>query len=325
MVITKTPYRVSLFGGGTDYPQWYREHGAQILASTINKYCYVLARFMPPFLGHKYRIFWSKMETVDRLEDIEHRAVRGCLKYLGIDEGFEINHAGDLPARSGLGSSSAFTVGMLNALHVLKKQYATKEELAREAMDVEQNVLKETVGIQDQIECAYGGLNHIQIHRNGTFDVHPIVLPENRVRAFAAHCMLFFTGLQRNSSEIAQAQVSNAHRKEHELRALQALVRPALDTLVQGYLPKFGSLLDESWAVKRTLSDKVSNPQIDAIYTRARQAGAAGGKLLGAGSGGFMLIFASPTVQADVREALADLLEVPFSLESSGTSVVLAS
>ena len=324
MVITKTPYRVSFFGGGTDYSEWYREHGGSVLTSTIDKYCFVLARYMPPFLGTRYRVFWSKMEMVNTLDEIQHVGVRACLRYLGIDEGFEINHAGDLPARSGLGSSSAFTVGMLNALHVLKREHVPKEDLAREAMDVEQNVLKETVGIQDQIECAHGGVNLIEIRRDGSYDVQPVIMSSVRRKQFERHCMLFFTGLQRSASEVAAAQVSNAHRKGAELRAIAELVPIAVDAMLHDEMKEFGALLDESWAIKRTLSDKVSNPQIDGIYARARQAGAYGGKILGAGSGGFMLIFAAPDVQRDVREALAELLEVPFAFEYSGTQIVLS-
>lgn len=322
MVITRTPYRVSFFGGGTDYQGWYSEHGGAVLTSTIAYYCYLCVRFMPPFLGHRYRVFWSKMENVDRIEDIQHRGVAACLRYLGIDEGFEINHAGDLPARSGLGSSSAFTVGMLNALHVLQRRHATKQELANQAIDVEQNVLKETVGIQDQIECAHGGINHIEIRRDGSYDVQPVILSTYRTEHLAKHCLLFFTGLQRNASEIADAQVSNAARKEAELRAIQALVPQAIEALRNDSMESFGCLLDESWAIKKTLSDKVTTPEIDRIYSRARQAGAIGGKLLGAGSGGFMLIFCTPELQRDVREALPELLEVPFVFDRSGTQVV---
>lgn len=179
MIITRTPYRVSFFGGGTDFESFYREHGGAVLTSTIDKYCYLSARYMPPFLGYKYNVCWSKMERVNLLSEIQHSGVRGCLEYKNIDRGFEVNHAGDLPARSGLGSSSAFTVGMLYALHALQGIHVNKNRLAREAIEVEQNILKETVGIQDQIECAHGGLNHIEIHRNGSYTINPIIIKES--------------------------------------------------------------------------------------------------------------------------------------------------
>ena len=325
MVITRTPYRVSFFGGGTDYSEWYKEHGGMVLTSTIDRYAYLCVRFMPAFLGTRYRVFWSKMEAVNTLDEIQHVGVRACLRYLGIDEGFEINHAGDLPARSGLGSSSAFTVGMLHALHTLRRQYVSRRDLALEAIDVEQNVLKETVGVQDQIECAHGGLNLIEIRRDGSYDLRQVVMEVGRIKRFEEYCMLFFTGLQRNASDIAQAQVSNAHRKQTELKAIAGFVPQAVEALTGGELARFGRLLDESWAIKRTLSDKISTPAIDEIYWNAKQAGALGGKLLGAGSGGFMLLFVEPHYQNDVRAAMGDLLEVPFKLENFGSQVVTAS
>jgi len=323
MIIVRSPYRVSFFGGGTDYPGWYREHGGAVLTSTLDSYCYLSLRKMPAFLGTKYRVFWSKMEAVDRLEDIQHAGVRGCLKYLGVDDGIEVNHAGDLPARSGLGSSSAFTVGMLHALHALKGEHVGPGRLAAEAVDVEQNVLEETVGIQDQIECAHGGLNHITIRPDGEYTVSPVILRDGILRALESRLMLFFTGLQRHASEIASAQVTNAGAKERELTAIAGLVPKALESLTGGDLARFGELLHESWLLKRELSPLVSNPQIDGIYRRAREAGAIGGKVLGAGGGGFFLFYVPPGLQPAVREALSDLVEAPFRFGSEGSRVVL--
>lgn len=323
MIIVRSPYRVSFFGGGTDYQQWYSERGGAVLTSTLDRYCYLSIRYMPAFLGTKYRVFWSKMEAVDRLEDIEHSGVRGCLQALNIDDGIEVNHAGDLPARSGLGSSSAFTVGMLHALHALRGEYVGPQQLAREAIQVEQDVLKETVGIQDQIECAHGGFNFIEIRPDGDYKVSPVVMTKGKLLALQDRLMLFFTGLQRHASEIAETQVSNAERKHKELAGIADLVPKALRCLVEGNLAEFGSLIHETWVLKRELSDKVSNPVIDDIYYRAKIAGALGGKVLGAGGGGFFLFYVPNGRQQAVREALGDLMEVPFRFGSEGSKVVL--
>lgn len=324
MIITRTPYRVSLYGGGTDYPSWYKEHGGIVLTSTIDRYCYLSVRYMPEFLGYKYNACWSKMERVNNLKDIEHSGVRGCLQFMGVDEGFEINHAGDLPARSGLGSSSAFTVGMLHALHALQGRHVSKASLAREAIEVEQIVLKETVGIQDQIECAHGGFNVIDIHRDGEYTVRPVIIPPSRKSALEGKLMLFFTGLQRNSSEIADAQVSNIERKEYELKAIQSLVPKALEAVTNGNLEEVGNLLHETWMLKRELSDKVSNNEIDRLYDNARVAGATGGKLLGAGGGGFFLFYVPEDRHASVREAMCGLHDIPFKFDNGGSQIVLS-
>lgn len=323
MIIVRSPYRVSFFGGGTDYPSWYYQHGGAVLTSTLDRYCYLSIRRMPPFLGTKYRVFWSKMEAVDSLEEIQHSGVRGCLKALHVTEGIEVNHAGDLPARSGLGSSSAFTVGMLHALHALKGEFVGPERLAREAVYVEQEVLKETVGIQDQIECAHGGLNLIEIRPDGGYKVSPIIMPVHQQRELQSRLLLFFTGLQRHASEIASDQVQNADRKQHELARIAALVPNAVEALTSGNLAAFGCLLHETWMLKRELSDKVSTPEIDELYYRACKAGALGGKVLGAGGGGFLLFYVPLEDQAAVREALSGLLEVPFRFGNEGSRVVL--
>lgn len=313
-----------MFGGGSDYPSWYKEHGGMVLTSTIDKYCYLSVRYMPAFLGYKYNACWSKMERVNKLNDLEHSGVRGCLQYMGIDEGFEINHAGDLPARSGLGSSSAFTVGMLHALHALQGRHVSKAQLASEAIEVEQVVLKETVGIQDQIECAHGGFNVIEIYRDGEYTVRPVIIHADRKASLESKLMLFFTGLQRHSSEIADSQVSNIERKEHELKAIQNLVPKALEAMTNGNLDDVGSLLHETWMLKRELSDKVSNKEIDGLYTAAREAGAIGGKLLGAGGGGFFLFYVPEDRHASVREAMNGLLDIPFKFENGGSQIVLS-
>jgi len=278
---------------------------------------------MPAFLGSKYRVFWSKMETVDTIDEIQHAGVRGCLRYLGIDDGIEVNHAGDLPARSGLGSSSAFTVGMLHALHAMQNHEVSKGMLADEAIEVEQKVLGETVGVQDQIQCAYGGFNYINIRGDGAYEVHPLHLTDDWSAEFAAHLMLVFTGIQRHASEIAKAQMTNADNREGHLHKIVALVPDAMDALARESAGDFGKLLHDTWQLKRELSDKVTNSEIDSLYEVARSNGAMGGKLLGAGGGGFMLLFAPPEKHQQIKNAM-NLITAPVRFENHGTQLVLS-
>ena len=298
-----------------------------MLATTIDRYCYLSVRHMPNFLGTKYRVFWSKSETVDRVADIQHGGVRGCLQFMGLDgdnvEGIEVNHAGDLPARSGLGSSSAFTVGMLHALHALQGWKPSRALLASQAIQVEQEVLKETVGIQDQIQCAWGGVNIIRIGRDGSHTVETLPLAPERQARVENHLMLAFTNLQRHASEIAKAQVSNVDRKQDELHAIAAFVPAGAEAVRRGDVMDLGRLLHESWMLKRQLSDKIAPPEIDVLYEKARASGAWGGKLLGAGGGGFMLLCAPPDRHIAIADALG-LTCIPVRFEGRGSQVVLA-
>ena len=322
MIISRTPFRVSFFGGGTDYPVWFREHGGAVLATT-NKYCYISCRYLPPFFDHRSRIVWSQIELVKAPEEIQHPAAREVLAFLGIKDGVELHHQGDLPARTGLGSSSAFTVGLLNALHGLRGEMVGKEQLAREAIHVEQERLKENVGSQDQVSCAHGGLNRVDFWGERNFRTTPITIPWARLNELQDHLMLFFTGVSRNASEIAGEQISAVPGKVRELRVIQQMVDEAIDILKgPRSLLDFGKLLDEGWQLKRSLTDKISTPFIDEIYERARRGGAIGGKLIGAGGGGFLLLFARPEEQPRVRAALDGLLEVPFRFESVGANVI---
>lgn len=324
MIITRTPFRVSLFGGGTDNKEWYERHGATILTSSIDKYCYLSARFLPPFFHHKHRIVHSQVELPNVVQDIQHPGVRACLQHLGIEDGMEVHHQGDLPARSGLGSSSAFTVGLLNALHGLRRTMRSKRELADEAVHVEQVVLREVVGVQDQIQCAFGGLNVIEIDRAGTYSVRPVPLSLARLDDLQARLMLFYTGIVRYSSEIAAQTVAMIREgvKDDALLVLASMAVPALAHLQAGRWQELGELLDYSWALKRRLSPLVTTAAIEDIYGRARDAGAGGGKLLGAGGGGFMLFLVSPEKQAAVRAALAGLVEIPVRFEFEGSRVI---
>lgn len=325
MIISRTPFRVSFFGGGTDYPKWFREHGGVVLATTIDKYCYISCRYLPPFFEHRYRIVYSKIENVKQISEIDHPAVRAVLDYLRCDTGLEIHHDGDLPARSGLGSSSSFTVGLINAVMALRGRHISKEEVAKQAIHIEQNVLQENVGSQDQISAAYGGFNKIQFKPDDTFTVTPIILPRDRLHELQSHLMLFFTGLSRTASEIAKTKIENISIKQVELSRMQAMVDEAMSLLQDDKRPitDFGQLLHESWKYKRSLSKQVSTQEIDQIYAAAMKAGALGGKLLGAGGGGFMLLFVPPEKQEKMREVLASLVHVPFAFEDSGSRIVL--
>lgn len=324
MIITRTPFRISFFGGGTDYPVWYREHGGAVLATTINKYCYLSCRWLPPFFDYRSRILYSTIENVQSNDEIQHPSVRACLEYLEIREGVEIHHSGDLPARTGLGSSSSFTVGLLQALHTLKQQLCHKRQLAEEAIHVEQELLQENVGAQDQTMAAFGGLNRISFHPDGRVSVQPVVIQPERLDRFESHLMLYFTGFSRIASEIAQQQIQNTPKRTTELHTMYQMVDEGLDILAnpRRSLDEFGRLLDEGWRMKRRLSDKISNPALDEIYDRGVRAGALGGKLLGAGGGGFMLFFVPPERQAAFLSEMSGFLRVPFALESHGAQLV---
>jgi D-glycero-alpha-D-manno-heptose-7-phosphate kinase len=324
MIITRTPLRVSFFGGGTDYPAWFREHGGAVLATTIDKYLYLHCRYMPPFFGFKHRVVWSRIELVHSTGEIAHPAIRGILEWMKVGEGLEILHHGDLPARTGLGSSSSFSVGLLHALHALRGELVSKRKLAEEAIFVEQQVLQENVGVQDQIQSAFGGLNRIDIRTDGSFEVSPLVVQADRLVWLQKHLLLLYTGLSRTASEIAAEQVSSMNSKTAELTAMRQMVDEGERILVgNGNLSDFGRLLDESWKLKRSLSSKIAPDFVNEIYDTACRAGAAGGKLLGAGGGGFMLIFVQPDRRAAVLKALGKLLPVPFQFERGGTQIVL--
>jgi len=325
MIITSTPLRISFFGGGTDYPVWFREHGGSVLSTTIDKSCFITCRWLPPFFEYHSRISYTKVENVGINDAIQHPSVRACLQYLGINEGVEIHHIADLPARTGLGTSSAFTVGLLLGLYALKNQMRDKRTLAAEAIHVEQDLLQEAVGAQDQISAAYGGFNRIFFHPDGTIDVQRILLASDRLAELENHLALYFTGFSRIASEVAQEQVRVTPQKAAELKAMLQLVDAAQDIVVdpQRDLDEFGRLLHESWQIKRSLTQKISNPEIDEIYQAGLSAGALGGKLLGAGGGGFMLFYVPPEKRAALRQRLKKLLCVPFAFSSKGSEVVL--
>jgi D-glycero-alpha-D-manno-heptose-7-phosphate kinase len=323
MIICRTPYRISFFGGGTDYPVWYQDQGGAVLSTTINHYCYLHCRILPPFFKHKSRVVWSKVEEVLDHELIEHPPVRAILNYLNIKEGIEIHHTGDLPARSGIGSSSAFTVGLLNAFYALSGYQLNKNDLARKAIHIEHHVLKENVGIQDQIATAFGGFNKISIKPNGDFNVTPMAHLSDRTLKLQNHLLLFFTGISRTASEIAEQKIKSIPGKKYQLLHIHKLVNEAVNVLTQGHdINDFGRLLHETWLLKRQINDQIAPAFINDIYEKARAAGALGGKLLGAGGGGFMVFFVEPEHQQHVCEALKDLLRVPFEFELNGSEII---
>ena len=325
MIISKTPFRISFFGGGTDYPEWYHENGGSVLATTIDKYCYISCRHLPPFFEHKHRIVYSKIESVKTTEEIQHPVVRAVLSNLSITDGLEIHHDADLPARSGLGSSSSFTVGLINVLNALKGLQISKQDLAKQATYIEQEVLKETVGNQDQILAAFGGFNRIDFHPDDSFNISPVIINKDLVEQLQSHMLLFFTGLSRFSSDIASDKVSNFTNRFQELTRIKEMVDEGMSILQNPSTPimDLGKLMHESWKLKRSLSVKVSTPKIDEIYEAGIKAGATGGKILGAGGGGFILFFAEPKNHKKIIERLKSLVHVVFHFDDVGSKIVV--
>jgi len=323
MIICRTPFRVSFFGGGTDYPGWYRKHGGQVLSTAIDKYCYITLRYLPPFFEHRIRAVYSKIEQCQTLDEIKHPAIRETLRFMNFDRSVEIHHDGDLPARSGMGSSSSFTVGLLHAIYALKGQMPSKEQLARESIQIEQDYIKETVGSQDQCAAAYGGFNHITFHKDGEIEVRPLTLSATRLGELSDHLMLFYTGIMRTASDVAQTYVENLGAKERLLKQMHSMVDDGI-RIVQSNrcICGFGELLNDAWTAKRELSTNISNGVVDEYYERARENGAIGGKLIGAGGGGFLLLFVPPSAKTRVRETLSELLHVPFQFNRHGSQII---
>lgn len=321
MIITQTPFRMSFFGGGTDYPGFYEEHGGSVISTTFDKYCYVTVRHLPRFFDYKNQLTYAKIERVNLVDEIEHPAIRNAMKYLDMHE-LRLVYEADLPARSGLGSSSSFAVGMLNAFYALKGKYASKEKLAKDAIYLERVLCKENGGIQDQIAASYGGFNRINFTPDG-FHVEPIIISKERKQLLDENLLLFFTGFSRFSSDIAEAQQKATKDKNKELLEMLQLVDEAEKILTsKTNLNEFGKLLDYTWKLKRGITDKISNSDIDQIYQKAIDAGASGGKLMGAGGGGFMVFYVEKDRQESVKQALKDLLYVPFNFENKGTGVL---
>jgi D-glycero-alpha-D-manno-heptose-7-phosphate kinase len=324
MIIARTPFRISFFGGGTDYPVWYRENGGSVISTSIDKYCYITCRYMPPFFDFKHRIRYYQKEEVSSLEEIKHASVRECLRFMGVSEGIEMVHNADLPAQSGLGSSSTFSVGMLHALYALKNKMPTKRELALNAIHVEQEMIKENVGSQDQAAAAFGGFNRIFFGGPQELRVEQILMPPLRLRTLQDNLMIFFTGFSRSASDIAGEQIRKTIDKHAELMEMMQLTDEAFNILrdESTSLDEFGRLLHKQWVIKRGITDLISNSAIDEIYATGIKAGALGGKLLGAGGGGFILFYAKPQDQDRLKESLNGYLHVPFHFEHLGSQII---
>lgn len=321
MIITQTPFRMSFFGGGTDFPGFYREHGGAVLSTTFDKYCYVNVRHLPRFFDYTTELSYAKTERVTDVESIEHPAIREAMKMLDMHE-IRLTYEADLPARSGLGTSSSFAVGMLNAFYALKGKYADKRKLADDAIYLERVLCKESGGIQDQIAASFGGFNKISFNADG-YTVNPVIISPERKLRLNDNLMLFFTGFSRFSSDIQVEAEKSLKSKEAQLLEMLQLVDEAEQVLTSKTdLTEFGKLLDYTWKLKRGITSKVSTDSIDAIYDKAIKAGATGGKLLGAGGGGFLLFYVEADKQKNVHEALEDLLYVPFEFETAGTQVI---
>ena len=322
MIITQTPFRMSFFGGGTDFPSFYREHGGAVISTSFDKYCYVTVRHLPPFFEYKTHLTYSKEEKVCSSAEIKHPAIRNAMEWLGMSD-IRLTYESDLPARSGLGTSSSFAVGMLEAFYALKGQYADKRKLADDAIYLERTLCAESGGVQDQIAAAFGGLNRINFSRDG-YSVNPVIISPERKQQLNRSLMLFFTGFSRFSSDIQKGTEVSMKDKTAQLKEMYGLVDEAEKVLVNAdrSLDEFGRLLDYTWKLKRGISGGISTDTIDGQYQKALDAGALGGKLLGAGGGGFLLFYVPEDKQTSVREAMSGLLYVPFKFENDGTKVI---
>lgn len=322
MIITKTPFRMSFFGGGTDMPSFFNEHGGAVISTTFDKFCYVNVRHLPPFMPYYSELVYSKFERVNHINEIEHPTIREAMRMLDIHE-IRLTYEGDLPARTGLGTSSTFAVGMLNAFYALKGKSVGKRKLAEDAITLERDICNESGGWQDQIAAAYGGLNRIDFEA-GSFKVSPVIIHPDRKKILDENLMLFYTGVSRFSAEIQKDTISHQKDKTAQLMEMLDLVSEAQVILEDKHadMNDFGRLLDHTWKLKRHTGGKISNSAIDDLYQRGLKAGALGGKLLGAGGGGFLLFYVEKDKQQNVIKALDELMHVPFSFENEGSTVI---
>lgn len=324
MIITRTPFRISFFGGGTDLPDYYHKHGGEVLSTTIDKYLYITCRHMPPFFDYKHRFsYGSKTELVSEINEIEHPSIRETFRYMDIDYGVDLHYNTDIPARSGIGSSSSFTVGLLNALSGLNGRMLSKEDLAHKAIHIEQDLIGEAVGSQDQTAAAYGGLNHIIFRENDEIEVHPITIPSARSRSLNEHLLLVFSGFQRFAKNIEENKIAQLDKHVDDLKKMTDYTHQALEILNSDIdICEFGALLNDTWMAKKRLSERVADERINEMYQIAIKNGAVGGKLLGAGGGGFMLFFVKPERRNELLSALQQYVYVPFQFDHSGSTVI---
>ena len=324
MITVRTPFRISLFGGGTDYPDWYYEHGGKTINFCIDKYCYISARDLPPFFGYKWRLRYFTTEEVSSINEIKHPSIKECLKYFNVEKGLEIVHQGDLPSRSGLGSSSAFTVGMITAITGLQGKNLTKKDLVLTAINIEQNKIGEAVGSQDQVATAYGGFNYTEFSKENEFSVYPFKFIKKNLDELQKHFLLCFTGLTRNARDVAATQIELTKSNLLNLNDVMAICDDGYKCLSnnQSHISEIGYLLDQQWRIKKNLTKLISNNHIDEIYELGKKNGAIGGKLLGAGGGGFMLFIAPPDCHSRIIKALPKQMFVPFKLDFEGSKIV---
>lgn len=322
MIISQTPFRMSFFGGGTDMEEYFKEYGGAVLSTTFDKYCYVNVRHLPRFFDYSTEVSYSKTERVTSVEDLQHPAIRNAMKMLDMHE-IRLTYEADLPARSGLGTSSSFAVGMLNAFYALKGKYADKKKLADEAIYLERILCNEAGGWQDQIAASYGGFNRINFNADG-YEVLPLIISPERKKELNNNLMMFFTGFTRFSSDVQKANKLDKKDKIGQLKEMYSLVDEAEKVLTNKNcnLNEFGRLLDHTWKLKRQTGAAVSTDSIDGLYAKGMNAGALGGKLLGAGGGGFLVFYVEPEHQKAVREAMSDLMYIPFEFENGGTRII---
>lgn len=324
MIISKTPYRISFFGGGSDYPIWYQKFGGQVLSTTIDKYLYISCRELPKFFNHKYRIVWSKIENVKNVNQITHKVVKEILIHNKINKGLEIHYDGDLPSKSGMGSSSCFTTGLMNALNTYKVKKITKMELARKTIFFEQKVLNEIVGSQDQVAAAFGGFNKITFSKKNQINVKKI--KSNYLETLNSNLLLIYTGIQRNAEKVAKKYVNKiTNEKKENIKKIKEYVDEGEKLIMKGDLKNFGVLLHEAWLQKKDLSNDITNNKIDQIYNFAIKNGSLGGKLLGAGAGGFLLLYIEKHNQAKFLSKIKNLVNIPFKFSYSGSEIILNS
>jgi D-glycero-alpha-D-manno-heptose-7-phosphate kinase len=324
MIITRTPLRISFFGGGTDLPDWYNTHGGAVLSTTINKYLFISCRDMPPYWEFKNRfVYGAKTELVNSIDEIDHPAIREVLRFMQIPYGIDMHYNTDIPARSGMGSSSAFTVGLLRALYGMEGKMVSDRRLATEAIHVEQELIGEAVGCQDQIATAFGGFNHIVFHEDGDFEVNPVIIPRSRLQELNDHLVLVYTGIQRIASKIEEKKIKQLGSHKTEMQTIQRYVDDALE-LLNGNDPieEFGRLLHETWQMKKKLSDDVTNDSLDELYKTCLSNGAIGGKLLGTGGGGFMLLFVKPQDRETMLKSLPNFIPVSFNFDTTGCQII---
>jgi len=323
VIISRTPYRLSFFGGGTDHPSWYKVNESLVISTTIDKYCYVTLRNLPPFFNFNYRLRYFKKEEVNLVNQIKHPVIRECLKLFSYKKGIDLSYIGDIPAMSGVGSSSAFTVSMVNALNTLIGNHSTKRELANSALKIEQDILKENVGSQDQISCSFGGFNIINFHKN-KFDVNPISINSNATKAIEDSVFLLFTGITRNSEKIAKSQIDNIPKSTEILKEMNQLAVQARDMVVSSNfdIKKFGKMMHYQWTLKKNLNIKSSNNLIDKIYKQGIESGAYGGKIIGAGGGGFVLFICNKKAKKKLAEIFKRYLILPIKFEYTGSQIV---